>query len=679
MCHAYEILSETRTSPARPYIFRSRSRCSTLSRAVVFCLCNRGAMVDEEADFAALVEIGQLVQPPQAQRHAQRSWALCESARAAKALKRTRLEHEREAQRREEAERKLEVVASSSSHLSALVGIRPRRAPMDETRAALVAKLAFMPAIRGRASLRQSQNRAVSLTASCLMAMQQTFTERLLGHSAPGLVLEAHPSFVAHVLSWQWDETSQHLRAQFFEELGLRASFAGKGVQVMMQCGRMVVYHVVDGHGRLQTQEPFLCRAMLLQRLTVDDMIAGLLRRLPFDITDLDVVVSLSNRCDVFIFACTMDRVAANYGVVQWLFTTLCGSDMPLNILPFAEPCAPHGVALVKNRLCVEGSVVAPSHTLSALMRNARFVGALRGAMLTVLRRKLRVVRGPRPEDSVASSLRLADALLGGLDADWLFTRGKDGSKRRGSLLDDVYALVDILELGQADGTITHWCYVCDGSAEHKEGAQVGDACCGSFDDSLDKVAIPLMNLLLQRPWSRSSENRWTYVVVTLRRLALGFVAAGALPDSLRELKTHWGLSDAVVPMLERMAAADRGDFHSASKLRLLRVCRSMCSPRAFFTLGLELTVLSQVDALLYEVLGDNRSESIGHNRREAAKLSALLDQNGSIVAAAEQGLLNNGNIALTRTTVFSQIHMYALQCIVGGASQHLSRPVQDE
>ena len=78
--------------------------------------------------------------------------------------------------------------------------------------------------------------------------------------------------------------------------------------------------------------------------------------------------------------------------------------------------------------------------------------------------------------------------------------------------------------------------------------------------------------------------------------------------------------------MLERMAAADRGDFHSASKLRLLRVYRSMCSPRAFCTLGLELTVLSQVDALLYEVLGDNRSESIGHNRREAAKLSALLD-----------------------------------------------------
>lgn len=586
-------------------------------------------MDDEEADLAAIVEIGMMVQP-QPKQHPQRSWQLCEKARAAKALKRARLAHESEERRREDAERRLDHVASTSSHVSALVGIRARRAPMDSGRAATVAQLAFRPAIRGSDVLRQSQNQAVSLTASFLMDMQNKFAESLFLKLAPAAP-EAHPSFVAHVLGWQWDETSQHLRAPFSQPLGLTVSFAGQGVQVMMQAGRMVSYHVVDGDGRVCSQDPFFCRALLVQRTRADDLISGMLRRFPFDITDPATVHAVSNRCDIFILAFTMDRVSANFGVLHWLFTLLCGEGMPRNLLPFAEPCAPHGVALVKGRLCVEGSVVAPSHTFSALMRNTRFVGALRDAMLGVLRSKLRIARCPRPEASVASSLRLADALLGGLEAEWLYTKGDDGRKTPGSLLRDVRALVDILELGQADGAITHWCYVCEGSIEHEEGGKVGDPCCASFEVALEKVAVPLINVLLQRPWSRSSENRWTYVVVTLRRLALGYLAGRALPDSLRELKTHWDLSDKLVPMLERLVAADRGEYHNTSKLRLLRLCRSLCSPRAPFCLALELTVLARVDSLLYETLGDNR--------RSAAKLSKLVDQADSIVAAAEQEL----------------------------------------
>lgn len=616
------------------------SICCAAARAFVIQDCSLDrrfvagprAMGDEEADLLALIGIGQVVQAPAPRRYAPQSWQLLEKARAAKALKRARLSTEEEAERRAEAEGKLDVVASQSSQLAQLVGISPTRRPMDLARAALVAKLAFMPAIRGRAGLRQSQGQAVHLAAMCVVQAQQRFVETVFKDLAPAPADGRAPSFRAHVLHWQWDETSQHLASMPVKAMkGERSSFSGQGVQVMMQSGRLCVYQVVSGIGEHIVDEPFFCRALFLQRLTSDDMIAGLLRRLPFNIADTGVVNELSNRCDVFVLAFTMDRASANYGVLHWLFAALCAQGMPRNVLPFAEPCVPHGIALVKNRLCIPGSIVPPSHTLSALMRGNKFVCALRDVMLSTLRGKLNVVRAPRPQTSVEESLRLAGALLGDLDADWLYTRGPDGARVPGALLRDVQTLVGTLELGDSSGAVTHWCYICEGSPEHRAGGRVGDACCATPEDALEKLAVPVVNLLLQRPWSRSSENRWTYVVVTLRRIALGFITSKVLPDSLRELKTHWGLSEAMVPMLERIVAADQGDFPGASKLRLLRVCRSLCAPEAAFTLGVQLIVLSQVDGLLYECLGDNR--------KRGATLSQMLDLRTSPVARAEQGL----------------------------------------
>ena len=163
---------------------------------------------------------------------------------------------------------------------------------------------------------------------------------------------------------------------------------------------------------------------------------------------------------------------------------------------------------------------------------------------------------------------------------------------------------------------------------------RVGSRCCKDIDEAVAKVAAPLLNLLVHRPWSRAAENRWTYVQSLMKKLALGAVCKRVLPASLRSLQTFWGLSEGLIPTLERIVAADKNEFHAKSKLRLLRVCRVLCLPSSSWQVAVIMTTLAVIDTILYAVLGNGQPGS-------RARLSSFLSESDSLLSKCQDALLS--------------------------------------
>ena len=83
---------------------------------------------------------------------------------------------------------------------------------------------------------------------------------------------------------------------------------------------------------------------------------------------------------------------------------------------------------------------------------------------------------------------------------------------------------------------------------------------------------------------------------------------------------------------LQRLVEADRGDFQSRTKLRLLRVCKTFCVPGICWQLGIAVDTLTVVEKLLWVILGDGQ--------REKCNLFTLL-KSSSPVAQCQSSLLS--------------------------------------
>ena len=377
-----------------------------------------------------------------------------------------------------------------------------------------------------------------------------------------------------------------------------------------------------------------LCRGLQLERQTADFLVAGLLEGMPFHLSDPVVMSTIAGTCSAMVVSFSMDRASANLAALRYFWQRLIDPQMPTSIFPHAEPCCAHGVALVKTRPRQGKQIVAVAHTFTSSMRQWKFVDALREQMISLVTSSLEVKREARPAPLLDKSLQLVNILNGGDDSSGLHKILKDGSRVKSCLGEDVGALCSAIDLGAVGSEhVVHWCYVREGSPEHQTGLRIGSACCKDRSESVEKAVVPLLNLMVNRHWDNSSENRWTYVLSTLRRIALGCSASRLLPESLQLLKVFWGLNDSMISSLERLLQADAGDFHTKSKLRLLRICKCFCATDFCWQIGIIVTTLTIVDSILFAILSD------GHSAK--ASLTSLLDSRNSPIAKSQQSLLN--------------------------------------
>ena len=122
-------------------------------------------------------------------------------------------------------------------------------------------------------------------------------------------------------------------------------------------------------------------------------------------------------------------------------------------------------------------------------------------------------------------------------------------------------------------------------------------------------MAVALINWICHRNWDQVAANRWTKVVVGLRRVLSGFLAQRVLPECLRSLQTSWQVHEGLAASLARMVAADKDYFSPRQKLRLLRVCRQLCPATAAVDLVVVFNCLLCSEPLLYDLLGDGNAK----------------------------------------------------------------------
>jgi len=306
----------------------------------------------------------------------------------------------------------------------------------------------------------------------------------------------------------------------------------------------------------------------------------------------------------------TADRASANNSALRYLFAEMDKDTAPRSILPFVQFCEAHGVALVKSKARQGHDLIRIAHSFTCLTKGFRFVSELRAAFIFLVKLHLQVKREQRPEQSRVTSARLVELLFGDETA---LTRGgaevEGKRKPRRVLLDDLAALTTAFDLtSSSDGLsgLTHYCWVEEGSEAHRQGHEIGTACCSSRQESIERTVVPFLNVMVGAGWDNSSLNKWTYVSHTVRRLCLGVACHRLLEEGLRHVQVFWRASENFERELLRLVQADAGDFGSRQRLRLLRICKFMCgkAPGCGWQLALIAMTLSVPDKILFAILG---------------------------------------------------------------------------
>jgi len=587
-------------------------------------------LAEGEADEDLAVVAGIAAARP-IQRHEQRSWQLLQFARAKRESHIQQRKLDRISRERDAANKTLEMVATQFPAVGAAFGIKKKSTVMSISRAQVALKIAFMPCLRGEDhASRKVQNNSCFLVAKACLELQVE-CERKLFLDVPCSTDSYRPiDLSVHHYAWQWDESSQRMRAALACQLrDERTSYAAVAVQVIVQHGQMSKFlFFSDGRSSIDC-EPIFCKSRLLQVPNSDSIREAVLRAYPFDLTDAEDLSARASKCDVLLLTWCCDRATANFSFLKWIWSLLNSHSMPDNLVLHVEPCVAHGVALVKSRPQRAKEIVRSSHSLAALFRGWRFATTMRTTIISQVRSKLKTKRAVRPASSIAKSHRLIDFLFGGDDCAWLWKK-KNGTRTPGNLLVDVRALADVVDLG-VSCELVHWCFVTEGSAEHAAGLEIGAPCCKDFEERVEKIAVRIINVIIHKRWEKSADGRWTYTLPALRKFALGFLTR-VFPDCLSDIYVFWQLSEGLAATLARQIALDSGDFEARSKMRLLRVCKTLCDAEVSWQIGVEIIVLSEIDTLLYDVLGNQE--------KERATLETLLNEPSALLAKTQRRML---------------------------------------
>ena len=476
---------------------------------------------------------------------------------------------------------------------------------------------AFSHAAKGDKNAFQAQALAFDVVSKSALAQQQAWFARVFrpaeeSGASPGSS-GAVPGEV-RVIAWQWDETSQRIKAMLRKDRlpGERVSHKKVATQIMMQAGLLSAFKVGDRCCALASSEEWLCRGLKMAETNSDYLLEGMARAMPAFFDDVADVLRLCTGASLVIVSLCCDRASPNFRACAWLWKQMASPQLSHRIFPHIEPCALHGINLVKCRATGGKALITVMSSLGCLMRGWRFSDRLREEIHLQVGRRLRVVESPQPEDRSARAERLAQLLFAGDSDNWLYRQSSSGERSKSQVLLDIEALVAAVDFGNPDSEeIIHYCCIQEGDAAHAEGAAPGGPCCRDRQESVDKVSAPLIQWFCHRAWEQAADSRWTKIVNLLRRVLTGLLAQRILPVCLSGMQTSWDIDESMIAALERIVRADRDDFHSRNKLRLLRVCKALCPLAAAADIAIILQCMLTVDPVLYDLLGGSSPDQV--------------------------------------------------------------------
>jgi hypothetical protein len=594
---------------------------------------------EEELELLGLVTLAQQV-PQRSFEH--RSSDLLAHARLQKERKRHReLLHE-ESTAKMRAQETLKLIAYSHTNVAMTLGLSRQRLQDPHVQALLHVKLACKQKIRGLAAqdFQRTQDNSCRLVTHCCLDLQAQFAKEFMVGSAA--VLDSPHRVLRRIVacSAQWDETSQHLATMPSQKIQAKTSKGQVGVQVMMMSGSMHVARQLRSNLGVPSIElsmhPFLAPATRLDAQDADHILAGMLRGLPFDLLDISQMHDITRANEAFLVNFSSDRAASNYVVVKWVCSHVHKNLGGLPIFIHVEPCALHGVALVKSRAPSAKNIVSALHSFSRWVRIEKNISALTDRMSEIITSSLKVRRAQRPPEIQQRGLKVIELLYGDLQtSEYLWRIDKRTQRKvKTRLHEELEALIGVVDFAGKGGAFVHWNYVEESSDDHRIlDKPVGSSVCSSREESATRVAIPLLNFLVGRSWVTFTESRWTSVFCVLRRFTIGLAANRVLKDGLCEIKANFGLDgDDVEKSLEKLVQMDRSDYSAKNRLRLLRIVKTLCNEQTLWILAIMTVTLAPVEALQYALLG---------HRRNRASLSDLVHPTRSPIAIASGELLD--------------------------------------
>lgn len=563
------------------------------------------AAVVEAAADADLDMLVALAPPPgpAERRHAPRSWQLCEKARAAKKSKAKDAKVAMADAAKERAEHALKALSIMCPAAAARLKIGLPRGAMDENRAEIVAVLALSPTLTSSTIAIRTQRRAVSLVAETALQVQSEWCDKVFGSLRLDSDLSAAPDAVLApvaplcvCLTWQWDETAQKTKNVLGHRLREeRKSDAKVATQTLMQSGKVVVYTPLPGGGgTVSFPEPVLCRGTFLPSTTADNILEAILRRYPLPLEDEGALAATLSGDGLLILSFAHDRAASNYLALRWLFRLLIRPSVPKTIFPHAEACVLHGLQLARTRPPVGKGLVGATFSFTRFLRNWRSRESLRTEILLTVPGLVDLERRPRSKAVSAQQ----DAALNVMFGDEAAVEGG----KKNPFRQDVRLVLDLVDLHP--GRLVHPC----------PRASVADrtpGCCDTLGVALEKICVAVLNALLSKSWVVGAENKWTHTLRVLARFVLGCLLGGVLPASLDGVRRFVGVAPDLEHQLAALVALETDQPHSEAsrRLRLIRICKTLCHADAPWQAAIMVTGLRRMDNFMYRVFGVDAAE----------------------------------------------------------------------
>ena len=563
-----------------------------------------GVEAAEAADVEMLVALARPPAPAE-RRHPQRSWQLCEKARAAKKAKAMEKKVAEADSARHQAESSLVALSTLCPAAAARLKIAQPRREMDDQRAEIVAALALSPTVPARDALTRTHRRAVSLLTETALQVQSEYCGKVFGAAlelaAPG-ASSASSGLVCVCLTWQWDETTQKIRNALGPQLrGEKRSDARVASQSLMQSGRVIVYESLAAGGFcLSAPEPILCRGTFLQSTSADMILEAILKRYPLPLDDAEAMAAALSGDSLLLLTFAHDRASANFVALRWLFQRVALPSLPKTVFAHAEACVLHGLQLARTRPAVGKTLVGATFSLTRFLRSWRSRESLRAELIALVRSRL-LVDSAALEQSESEQQQAALNILFGAD-------GAAEGSRKNPLREDVRLLLDLVSLHPT--VLKHHCPRAS-AAERARGGPAVIRCCDAEGEAVEKVTVAVLNALLPKAWVVGSESRWTHTLRVLARFVLGCLLGGILPAALDATRAFAGASPDFESQLAAMVAQQLGDPNSdaSRKLRLVRICKALCDPAAGWQAAVMVTGLRLIDDFMYHIFGADAAE----------------------------------------------------------------------
>jgi hypothetical protein len=453
----------------------------------------------EVSDLLALAAV------PEEQLLAHRSAEATAHARRALAKKRAARSQEIVSAKRHVLEARITALVVHDPCNAAILGVKRWGMTQHPMAAAqLLVKIATQPHIRAVKfkTHRQLQVKSLALLSQCLVRLTKKCWDSLLCGALLAADASTHAATSASTLAatrkpvimfaCQWDETSQKFRP--LSSCGSSGWTTRQALahQTMVFLGSMVQLRASEATIR---SEPCFARTLTVSETSANFLLEGLLRCLPFEVANMG---EFARSSEAFIFSITVDRASANLLSAAWLAQQI--AMCPSRVLPWAEFCCAHGVALAKKRAHELKELSTSMTSMTHWLKYRRNVEALQQEIAVLVADSFEVRFGEPDDEFTERGRTLLNVLYGGdhNDALWRWDK-KRSTYVPTELKTDLEKFCEIAALRSDGPRWVHFCRVRSGSAEATQGKRVGDRCCASRQESLQKVVDCVLKLAVGR------------------------------------------------------------------------------------------------------------------------------------------------------------------------------------